>query len=48
MRRAQEWRASQMTAFYHRSSDIMSDCLWADKIKLQASVILGTGVFLVS
>lgn len=39
-------RASQLSGFHQRSSYLMSDCLWADKIKLQASLISATGVFL--
>lgn len=42
---ALECRASQLTGFHHHSSYLMSDCLWADKIKLQASLISATGVF---
>lgn len=38
-------RASQLTGFHHHSSYLMSDCLWADKIKLQAWLISATGVF---
>lgn len=41
-----ECRASQLTGFHHHSSYLMSDCLWADKIKLQAWLIPATGVFL--
>ena len=46
MRCALECKASQLTGFHHHSSYLMSDCLWADKIKLQASLISATGVFL--
>ncbi len=45
---ALECRASQLTGFHHHSSYLMSDCLWADKIKLQASLISATGVFSLS
>lgn len=48
MRCALECGASQLTAFHHHSSYLMSDCLRADKIKLQASLISATGVFSLS
>lgn len=38
-------RASQLTGFYHHTGYLMSDCLWGDKIKLQAWLISATAVF---